>query len=70
MYRLLISDKTKSYKACGAVMPEDAAVPDAVLQKTAEMKKYLAISYEYANCLKPKATKKAKEGRVGRDGVN
>ena len=50
--------KTKLYEAYGTVMPEDVSVPDAVLQKTGEMKKYLAISYEYVSGLKPKATKK------------
>jgi hypothetical protein len=50
--------KTKLYEAYGSVMPEYVAVPDEVLLKTAEMKKYLAISYEYASALKAKATKK------------
>ncbi len=50
--------KTKLYEAYGTVMPEYVTVPDAVLQKTAEMKKYLAISYEYVSGLKAKATKK------------
>jgi TfoX/Sxy family transcriptional regulator of competence genes len=52
--------KTKLYEAYGSVMPEYVAVPDAVLQKTAEMKKYLAISYEYVSGLKAKATTKKK----------
>jgi TfoX/Sxy family transcriptional regulator of competence genes len=50
--------KTKLYEAYGTVMPEYVAVPDEVLQKTGEMKKYLAISYEYVRGLKPKPTKK------------
>ena len=52
--------KTKLYEAYGTVMPEYVAVPDEVLQKTAEMKKYLEISYEYVSGLKAKATKKKK----------
>ena len=52
--------KTKLYEAYGTVMPEYVTVPDAVLQKTGDMKKYLAISYEYVSGLKAKATKKAK----------
>lgn len=52
--------KTKLYEAYGTVMPEYVSVPDAILQKTGEMKKYLAISYEYVSGLKPKATKKKK----------
>jgi len=50
--------KTKLYEAYGAVMSEYVAVPDGLLQKTGEMKKYLAISFEYVSGLKPKATKK------------
>jgi len=50
--------KSKLYEAYGTVMPEYVSVPDAALQKTGEMKKYLAISYEYVSGLKPKATKK------------
>jgi hypothetical protein len=50
--------KTKLYEAYGAVMSEYVAVPDGLLQKTGEIKKYLAISYEYVSGLKPKATKK------------
>lgn len=50
--------KTKLYEAYGSVMPEYVSVPDTVLQKTAEMKKYLAISYDYVSGLKAKATKK------------
>jgi hypothetical protein len=56
--RFLKKYKTKLYEAYGSVMPEYVAVPDAVLQKTGEMKKYLAISYEYVSGLKAKATKK------------
>jgi TfoX/Sxy family transcriptional regulator of competence genes len=52
--------RTKLYEAYGTVMPEYVAVPDAVLQKTGEMKKYVAISYEYVSGLKPKPTKKKK----------
>jgi hypothetical protein len=37
---------------------EYVTVPDHLLQKTAELKKYLDLSYEYVNSLKPKATKR------------
>jgi hypothetical protein len=50
--------KTKLYEAYGTVMPEYVTVPDALLEKTGELKKYLTISYEYVSGLKPKATKK------------
>lgn len=56
--KFLMKYKTKLYEAYGTVMPEYVTVPDALLQKTAEMKKYLAISYEYVSGLKPKPTKK------------
>ena len=45
--------------AYGVVMKEYAVVPDALLKKTSELKKYFDISYEYVKTLKPKATKKA-----------
>jgi TfoX/Sxy family transcriptional regulator of competence genes len=42
----------------GAVMKEYVAVPDDLLQKTAELSPYLAQSYDYVRSLKPKPTKK------------
>jgi hypothetical protein len=39
-------------------MKEYVAVPDALLKKTSELRKYLAMSYEYAQTLKAKPTKK------------
>ena len=50
--------KTTLFEAYGTVMKEYAVVPDALLKKTAELAKYLAISYDYAKTLKPKPTKK------------
>jgi hypothetical protein len=50
--------KTKLFEAYGAVMKEYVTVPDALLEKTKELQKYLALSYEYAKTLKPKPTKK------------
>jgi TfoX/Sxy family transcriptional regulator of competence genes len=50
--------KTNLFEAYGAVMAEYVAVPDALLKNTKELKKYLAVSYEYARTLKPKPTKK------------
>jgi hypothetical protein len=35
-------------------------VPDALLKRTKELKKYLEASYEYAKTLRPKAGKKKK----------
>jgi len=50
--------KTTLFEAYGAVMKEYVAVPDALLGKTKELKKYLDLSYQYAQTLTPKPTKK------------
>jgi hypothetical protein len=52
--------KTKPVVMYGAVMPEYVAVPDELLAKTAELKKYFDASYAYATSLRPKPTTKAK----------
>jgi TfoX/Sxy family transcriptional regulator of competence genes len=44
----------------GAVMKEYVEVPDALLAKTRELKKYFDLSFAYATSLKPKPTKKKK----------
>jgi len=50
--------KTGLFEACGVVMKEYVAVPDALLSKTKELSKYLGLSYEYARTLRPKPSKK------------
>jgi len=50
--------KTTLYEAYGAVMKEYVAVPDALFKNTKELKKYLALSYDYIATLKPKTAKK------------
>jgi len=50
--------KAKLFEAYGAIMKEYVAVPDALLPKTQELSKYMQLSYDYAQTLKPKATKK------------
>jgi TfoX-like protein len=50
--------KTKPVVMYGAVMPEYVAVPDDLLAKTAQLKKYFDASVAYANALRPKPTKK------------
>jgi TfoX/Sxy family transcriptional regulator of competence genes len=52
--------KTTLFEAYGAVMKEYVRVPEALLGKTAELSKYLKLSYEYAKTLKPKPTTKKK----------
>jgi TfoX/Sxy family transcriptional regulator of competence genes len=50
--------KTRLFEAYGAVMQEYVAVPDALLARTNQLKKYLEMSYAYAKTLKAKPTKK------------
>jgi len=52
--------KTKLCVQYGTVMKEYVQVPDALLKKTAELRRYFDLSYEYVGSLKPKpASKKA-----------
>jgi TfoX/Sxy family transcriptional regulator of competence genes len=46
----------------GAVMREYVEVPDALLAKTRELKKYFDQSYAYVGTLKPKPATKKKKG--------
>jgi TfoX/Sxy family transcriptional regulator of competence genes len=50
--------KATLFEAYGAVMQEYVAVPDALLENTEELQKYLDASFDYAKTLKPKPTKK------------
>lgn len=52
--------KTNLFEAYGTVMKEYVAVPDAVLENTKDLSKYLDLSYAYAKTLKPKPTTKKK----------
>ncbi len=52
--------KAKLCEAYGKVQPEYVEVPDALLAKTAELKKYFDASYAYVATMKPKATAKKK----------
>ena len=49
---------TKLYEAHGTIMKEYVTVPDALLENTKVLKKYLALSYRYVKTLKPKPVKK------------
>ena len=49
---------TTLYESHGAIMKEYVTVPDSLLQDTEELKKYLDLSYEYVQTLKPKPAKK------------
>ncbi len=48
----------KLCSAYGVVQPEYVEVPDSLLVKTAELKKYFDASYGHVASLKPKPTKK------------
>ena len=56
----------KKYKATlcqqhGAVLKEYVEVPDSLLTKTQELKKFFDMSYAYAAALKPKPTQRKKK---------
>jgi TfoX/Sxy family transcriptional regulator of competence genes len=50
--------KTKLCVQYGTVMKEYVQVPDALLKKTQELRKYFDQSYAYVGSLKPKPTTK------------
>jgi len=52
--------KTKLCEQHGRVLKEYVVVPDPLLGKTRELKKYFDLSYTYVSSLKPKPTKRAK----------
>jgi TfoX/Sxy family transcriptional regulator of competence genes len=56
--RFLKKYSTTLFEAYGAVMKEYVRVPDSLLGKTGELRKYLEMSFEYAKTLKPKPTSK------------
>jgi hypothetical protein len=49
--------KTTLCKQYGIVQKEYAMVPDKLLKRTAELKKFFDLSFAYASSLKPKPTK-------------
>ena len=53
--------KTKLCEQYGVVMKEYVVVPDALLLKTRELKKFFDLSYTYLKSLKPKPTKAKKK---------
>jgi hypothetical protein len=46
--------KTTLFVSYGVVKKDFVTIPDALLQNTKELKKYLEISFEHAKTLKPK----------------
>ena len=57
--------KTSLCEQHGAVMEEYVVVPDALLEKTPELKRYFDLSYAYVGTLKPKPTT-SRKGASGR----
>jgi len=53
--------KAKLCEAYGKVQPEFIVVPDSLLAKTGELKKFFDSSYAYVASLKPKPTTKKKK---------
>ncbi|HEY2721659.1 MAG TPA: hypothetical protein VGI82_08040 [Chitinophagaceae bacterium] len=50
--------KSKLVEAYGIVRKEYVVVPDSLLKKTAELKPYFDMSFEYVNSLKPKPARR------------
>jgi hypothetical protein len=50
--------KTTLCKQYGVVQKEYVEVPDALLKKTSELKRFFAMSFAHVSSLKPKSTKK------------
>jgi hypothetical protein len=46
--------KTKLFETYGVVKKDWVVVPDSLLRKTAELRKYFEMSYRHAQTLKPK----------------
>jgi hypothetical protein len=55
--------KTKLCEQHGSVLEEYVEVPDTLLKRTQELKKFFDLSHAYVGSLKPKATKKKKAAR-------
>jgi len=54
--------KTTLCEQYGHVMPEYVIVPDSLLKKTNELKRFFGVSYTYVSGLKPKATTRTERG--------
>ena len=55
--------KTKLFEQYGVVRQEYVEVPDALLRKTSELKKFFDLSYVYTSSLRPKPTTKKKPSK-------
>jgi hypothetical protein len=59
--KFLKTYKTQLSVQYGVVQKEFAVVPPALLTKTAELRKYFDLSFDYVGSLKPKPTARAKK---------
>ena len=50
--------QTTLFEAYGVVQKEYVTVPDELLKKTKQLQKYFELSYQYAQTLKPKPSRK------------
>lgn len=50
--------KAQLFEAHGTILKEYVTIPEALLRKTSELKRYFETSLAYARTLKPKPTKK------------
>jgi len=57
--------KTPAVVLYGALMKEYVEVPDALLARTKEAKKFFDASFRHVSALKPKPTTKAKKKKTG-----
>lgn len=57
--------RTKLADSYGVVQKEYVEVPDSLLAKTSELKKYFDVSYTYVSGLKPKAAARKKSPSQG-----
>ena len=57
--KFLAKYKTTLFESHGFVQKEYVTVPDTLLKNTKELQKYLELSYQYVQTLKPKPSKKA-----------
>ena len=55
--------KTAPVVMYGTHMKEYVGVPDSLLRRTSELRKYFGMSVAYAGSLKPKPTTKPKKGK-------
>ena len=55
--------KTKLCEQHGSVLEEYVEVPDTLLKRTKELKKFFDLSYAYVGSLQPKETKRKKAAK-------